>query len=75
MTDDLSKLPFAVGLGRATRKIITQNFILSLATIAILTISALSGWAGLGTTVAVHEGTTIVVALNAIRLLKFNFRE
>lgn len=75
MTDDLSKLPFAVGLGRATRKIITQNLILSLATIATLTISALSGWADLGATVAVHESATIMVALNAIRLLKFNFRE
>lgn len=75
MTNDLWKLPFAVALGRATRRIITQNLILSLATIVILTISALSGWTGLGFTVVAHEGTTIAVALNAMRLLKFNHRD
>ncbi len=75
MTDDLTKLPFAIGLGRTTRKIIIQNLILSLTTIAMLMISSLFGWTGLGATVAVHEGATIVVALNAIRLLKFKSGE
>jgi Cd2+/Zn2+-exporting ATPase len=35
-------------------------------------IAALFGIAGLGVTVVIHEGSTLVVALNALRLLRYN---
>jgi Cd2+/Zn2+-exporting ATPase len=70
MSDELEKLPFAVGLGRATRKLISQNLAIALAVIAFLMVIALSGWAGLGFTVLIHEGSTVAVALNALRLLR-----
>ncbi len=72
MADELTKLPFAVGLGRATRSLILQNLVIALGVILFLMISALSGWAGLGITVAIHEGSTIAVALNALRLLGYD---
>ena len=72
MADDLSSLPFAVGLGRATRSLTIQNLVIALGVIFFLMVSALFGWAGLGLTVVIHEGSTIVVALNALRLLKFD---
>jgi Cd2+/Zn2+-exporting ATPase len=71
MADELVKLPFAVGLGRATRSLILQNLVIALGVIFFLMISALSGLAGLGITVVIHEGSTIVVALNALRLLGY----
>ncbi len=71
MADELEKLPFAVGLGRATKKLILQNLAIALVVIAFLMIAALSGWAGFGFTVLVHEGSTIAVALNALRLLRY----
>jgi len=71
MADDLSKLPFAVGLGRATRAIIQQNLIISLSVIALLAAFAVSGLAGIGVAIVIHEGSTIVVALNALRLLAY----
>jgi len=71
MGDDLSKLPFAIGLGRATRAIIQQNLILSLGVIAGLIVLALSGLAGIGAAVLLHEGSTLVVVLNALRLLNY----
>jgi Cd2+/Zn2+-exporting ATPase len=72
MADELAKLPFAVGLGRATLSLIKQNLIIALGVIFFLMVSALFGWAGLGLTVVIHEGSTIAVALNALRLLKFD---
>ena len=74
MGDDLSKLPFAVGLGRATRAIIMQNLAISLGVIALLILASLTGWAGIGVAILFHEGSTIVVVLNALRLLGFQER-
>ncbi len=71
MADDLSKLPFAVGLGRATRAIIQQNLIISLGVIAVLVTMAISGVASIGTAIVFHEGSTIAVVLNALRLLGY----
>ncbi len=75
MADDLSKLPFAVGLGRATRAVIQQNLLVSLGVIAVLMVLALSGLAGIGVAILFHEGSTIVVVLNALRLLGFRGSE
>jgi Cd2+/Zn2+-exporting ATPase len=71
MGDDLSKLPFAIGLGRATRALIIQNMALALGVILFLMLSAVLGWASLGLAVAIHEGSTVAVALNAMRLLSY----
>jgi Cd2+/Zn2+-exporting ATPase len=71
MADDLTKLPFSVGLGRATRRLILQNLVIALGVIAFLMVVALFGLAGLGTTVIIHEGSTLLVALNALRLLRY----
>ncbi|MCZ2126245.1 MAG: cadmium-translocating P-type ATPase [Anaerolineales bacterium] len=71
MGDDLSKLPFAVGLGRATRKIIVQNLYVSLGVIALLVIASLTGLVGIGVAVIFHEGSTLVVVANALRLLSY----
>ena len=71
MGDDLSKLPFAVGLGRATRTIIVQNLYISLGVIAFLIVASLAGWASIGIAIIFHEGSTIVVVLNALRLLAY----
>jgi Cd2+/Zn2+-exporting ATPase len=71
MGDDIAKLPFAVGLGRATRSIIQQNLAIALGVIALLVVASITGWVGIGIAVIFHEGSTIVVALNALRLLGF----
>ena len=71
MADDLSRLPFAVGLGRATQAIIRQNLFLSLGVIASLIVLTLSGLAGIGLAILLHEGSTVLVALNALRLLRY----
>jgi len=71
MGDDLSKLPFAVGLGRATRAIIMQNLFISLGVIALLIITSLTGIVSIGIAIIFHEGSTLVVVANALRLLGY----
>ncbi|MDT7858098.1 heavy metal translocating P-type ATPase [Rubrivirga sp. S365] len=70
MADDLSKLPFAVGLSRKTRGIIRQNLWMSLGMVAFLVPATLFGL-GIGPAVALHEGSTLVVVFNALRLLAY----
>jgi len=74
MGDDLAKLPFAVGLGKAARRIIRMNLLIALGVIAGLTGLALTGLAGIGLAIVFHEGSTIVVVLNALRLLGYQSR-
>jgi Cd2+/Zn2+-exporting ATPase len=68
MADDLSKLPFTVGLGRQTRRIIRQNLFVSLGVVAFLVPATILGL-GIGPAVALHEGSTLLVVFNALRLL------
>lgn len=70
MADDLGRLPFAVGLSRQASRIIRQNLWFSLGMVFLLVPATLLGLR-MGAAVAVHEGSTIVVVLNALRLLAF----
>jgi Cd2+/Zn2+-exporting ATPase len=71
MADDLSKLPFAVGLSRASRAIIQQNLAISLGVIGLLILTSVLGVMQLSGAVILHEGSTILVVLNALRLLRY----
>jgi Cd2+/Zn2+-exporting ATPase len=71
MGDDLGKLPFAVGLSRKARGVIRQNLYISLGVIALLVVATTTGFFGIGPAVAVHEGSTLVVIANALRLLGY----
>jgi Cd2+/Zn2+-exporting ATPase len=71
MSPDLRKLPFAVGLGRAVERVILQNLVISLGTILLFSGLGLASWINIGVTVFLHEGTTLLVAANALRLLNY----
>lgn len=71
MGDNLSKLPFAVGLSRAARTIIRQNVGIALGVIGLLLVTSVFGLIQLSGAVVLHEGSTIVVVLNALRLLGY----
>jgi Cd2+/Zn2+-exporting ATPase len=70
MADDLAHLPFAVGLSRATRRIILQNLVVSLGVVTVLVPATILGL-GIGPAVMAHEGSTLVVVFNALRLLAY----
>jgi len=75
MGDRLSLLPFAVGLSRKSRQIIRQNLIISLGMVALLVPLTIAGVTTIGPAVMAHEGSTLVVVMNALRLLGYNSKE
>ena len=75
MGDKLEGLVFAVRLSRQARAVIRQNLYVSLAVIALLSVTTAAGVARIGAAVIVHEGSTLVVIANALRLLGFRGRD
>jgi Cd2+/Zn2+-exporting ATPase len=69
MRDRLESFAEAYDLSRRTRRIITQNLVLSLGTIVLLVAAALGASIPLTLGVAGHEGSTVIVVLNSLRLL------
>src|SRR3546814_4756491 len=69
-SDVCSSVLFAVGLSRHTRGIIRQNVFVSLGVVAFLVPATILGL-GIGPAVAMHEGSTLLVVFNALRLLAY----
>ncbi len=68
MRDDLAGLPFALGISRLARKRVRQNMKFSFGVIGILIVGTfldLPLWLG----VICHEGSTVLVGLNGLRIL------
>lgn len=72
MSDKIEMLPFVIGLSRASRRIIKQNIWISMGVVALLVPATIIGFTGIGLAVVFHEGSTLVVVLNALRLLAYN---
>ena len=70
MSDDLRKLPYALNLSRRARRTIVQNLTFSLSVIVVLVASALLIGIPLPLGVVGHEGSTILVVTNGLRLLR-----
>ncbi len=69
MNDKIEKFLTAYQLSRKARSVIRQNLIISIATVAVMASAALLGIIPLTLGVFVHEGSTVVVCLNSLRLL------
>ncbi|GAP06220.1 copper-(or silver)-translocating P-type ATPase [Anaerolinea thermolimosa] len=69
MADDLTNLPHAIFLARRSRQIIWQNLTFALAVIVLLVVSAFGLNLPLPLGVVGHEGSTVLVVLNGLRLL------
>ncbi|TXD52020.1 MULTISPECIES: heavy metal translocating P-type ATPase [unclassified Polaribacter] len=74
MSDKIENLPFVIGLSRASKRIIKQNIWISLSVVVLLVPATILGLTNIGLAVFFHEGSTIVVVLNALRLLRFNIK-
>ncbi|MDQ3116086.1 MAG: cadmium-translocating P-type ATPase [Verrucomicrobiota bacterium] len=70
MHDRIENVPTALRLSRRARRIIRQNLFISLGTVAVLVGFALAQKIKLSLGVVGHEGSTVVVVLNGLRLLR-----
>jgi Cd2+/Zn2+-exporting ATPase len=71
MSNNLQNIVFALALSRRARRIIYQNLAFSLAVIIGLIVSALGFKLLLPIGVVAHEGSTVLVCLNGLRMLAF----
>lgn len=70
MADRLEKLEYAVRLGRRSQRIVKQNIVFALGFIVLLLIANFTGHMSLPLGVLGHEGSTVLVTLSGLRLLK-----
>ncbi len=71
MHDRIENVPAALQLSRKARRIIRQNLLVSLGMVALLISLALAEKIRLSLGVVGHEGSTVAVVLNGLRLLRF----
>ena len=70
MADDLSKVPYAINLGRRTRRISSQNIAFSILILTILIPSALIGLMSVAFAVFVHEISELLAVANGLRVAR-----
>jgi heavy metal translocating P-type ATPase len=68
--DELAAIPVAVRLSRAARRLVTQNLVIAATFISGLVVWDLAGHLPLPLGVLGHEGSTVIVGLNGLRLLR-----
>lgn len=72
MSDELHKLPYALGLSRATVRNMKQNIYFAVAVVTVLLIGVLTKNVFLAGGMLVHELSVLIVIINAIRLLRYS---
>ncbi len=70
LNDNIEMIDWLIGKSRATRLIVRQNLLLAAGALLIASLLALSGVLPLWLAVILHEGGTVIVGLNGLRLLR-----
>jgi Zn2+/Cd2+-exporting ATPase len=74
MSDDLSRLPFAMSLADKATTVMKQNLVIALGVSGVLIVAAVLGLTQISQAVVLHEGSTLVVVANGLRLLGYRPR-
>jgi heavy metal translocating P-type ATPase len=70
MRDDLATIPAVISLSRRARRVVTANLVIAATIITALAAWDLAGHLPLPLGVLGHEGSTVIVGLNGLRLLR-----
>ena len=70
MADDISKVSYAIALGRRTTRVVKQNVAFAVSIMFLLILSNFFGNINLPLGVIGHEGSTIIVIISGLRLLR-----
>ena len=70
MGDDLTKLPYTIGLSRKTLRIIKENITFALVLKLIALLLVIPGWLTLWIAIFADMGATLLVVFNSLRLIK-----
>jgi len=74
MADDLTNIPYVIALSRRTRRTLVFNLGLAMGLIAVMIAGIFSVGLALPLAVVGHEGGTVLVSLNGLRLLLFRWQ-
>jgi Cd2+/Zn2+-exporting ATPase len=69
MHDRIENVMAALRVSRRARSVIRQNLAISLGVVVLMAVAAIFGVVPLALGVAAHEGSTVIVCLNSLRLL------
>jgi Cd2+/Zn2+-exporting ATPase len=69
VNDRIENFVEAFRLSQRARRVIKQNLVISLGTVALMALAALTGKVPLSLGVFAHEGSTVIVCLNSLRLM------
>lgn len=76
MNSDMSRLPHALGLTKATANNMLQNIFIAVGVVLVLLASVFfSDWMNMSIGMLVHEASILVVILNGMRLLRYKFKD
>lgn len=71
MSDKIESIPFAISLGRRTNRVVKQNVVFAIAVaLTLITLNFIGGVINLPEGVVGHEGSTVLVILSGLRLLR-----
>jgi Zn2+/Cd2+-exporting ATPase len=70
MRDDLARLPWLIDHARRTRSIVMQNIAVALGAKAVFLVLTVTGHASLWAAIAADTGVSVLVTLNALRMLR-----
>ncbi len=75
MNSNMSRLPHALALTKATANNMKQNIVIAVATVLVLLAAVFfSDWMNMSIGMLVHEGSILVVILNGMRLLRYRLK-
>ena len=75
MNSDMSRLPHALGLTKATANNMLQNIVIAVGVVLVLLASVFfSDWMNMSIGMLVHEASILVVIFNGMRLLGFKLK-
>ena len=75
MNSNMSRLPHALGLTKATANNMKQNIVIAVGTVLVLLAAVFfSDWMNMSIGMLVHEGSILVVILNGMRLLRYSLK-
>lgn len=70
MKNDLTKFSYTYQIAKKLRKIVVQNIFIALGVVLFLVIVNMTGNMNMTLAVIIHEGSTLAVILNGLRMLK-----
>jgi Cd2+/Zn2+-exporting ATPase len=70
MADDITKVSYAIALGRRTGKVVKQNLVFAMTVVVTLVVGTFLDGVTLPLGVIGHEGSTLLVIASGLRLLR-----